>query len=301
MLKNLKLGAKLNLLLLLIFLVVVLSTGFVLSLILENNVKWVVADRAFLLMETMSSVRDYTDAQINPELAPRLETENRFLPQTVPGYSAREVFDNLRKRENYSDFFYKEATINPTNLRDKADKFETAIIENFRQQRELKQLTGFRSLPGGDMFYVARPHIVSEQSCLRCHSTPDVAPKSQIATYGKENGFNWKLNDVVGAKIVSTPASEIFEAARHLQLMVIGILSGFFLVAILLINLFLKSAVTKPLKQMSQLSKQVSTGNLEGEFVHPANDEIGILAASLNRMKISLEMALNLLNSESKE
>lgn len=300
MLKNLKLGAKLNLLLLLIFLVVVLSTGFVLSLILENNVKWVVASRAALLMETMSSVRNYTDTQITPELAPRLEKEDRFLPQTVPGYSAREVFDDLRKREPYTDFFYKEATINPTNLRDKADKFETAIILQFRKQRELKELTGFRSIPGGDIFYVARPHIVSESSCLRCHSTPDVAPKSQIATYGKENGFNWKLNDVVGAKIVSTPASEIFEAARHLQFLVVGILSGFFLIAILLINLFLKSAVTKPLKQMAQLSKQVSTGNLEGEFVHPVNDEIGILAASLNRMKVSLELALNMLNSESK-
>lgn len=300
MFKNLKLGAKLNLLLIVTFLSIVLTSGFALSRILEQNAKLVVASKASILMEAMSGVREYTDVQITPELSARLETEERFLPQVVPGYAAREVFDNFRKREEYRDFFYKEATINPTNLRDKSDKFETDIIKQFRKQRDIKELSGFRSLPGGDIFYVARPHIVTEKSCLRCHSTPSAAPKSQIATYGSENGFNWKLNDVVGAKIVSTPASAVFDAARRLEVVVIGILTGFFLLAILLINLFLKTAVTKPLKQMSQLAQRVSTGDLDGEFQHPANDEIGVLAASLNRMKVSLEMAMNMLNSESK-
>lgn len=300
MIKNLKLGAKLNILLIVIFLLVLLSSGIALSIILENNAKWVVASKAEILMESMSGVREYTNEQITPELAPRLETEDHFLPQTFPGYAAREVFDNLRKREQFRDFFYKEPALNPTNLRDKADKFETEIIKEFRKRRDLKELTGFRSLPGGDIFYVARPHIVSEESCLRCHSTPSAAPKSQIATYGSENGFGWKLNDVVGAKIISTPASEVFDRARDLQVLVIGILSSFLLLTMLLINLFLKRSITKPLQKMAQLSKQVSTGDLDGEFKHPVNDEIGILAASLNRMKISLEMALNMLNSESK-
>jgi HAMP domain-containing protein len=248
----------------------------------------------------MTSVREYTSAQINPELSPRLETETKFLPQTVPGYSAREVFENLRKREEYNDFFYKEATLNPTNLRDKSDNFETSVVEQFRNQSGLKELSGFRSLPSGDVFYVARPITISDPKCLRCHSTPDVAPKSQLATYGSENGFGWKLNEIVGAKVISVPASRVFNAAQRLQLSVIGILTGFFLIAILLINFFLKYAVTRPLKQMAQLSKKVSTGNMDGEFKHHANDEIGMLAASLNRMKVSLEMAMSMLDTDAK-
>ncbi len=298
LLKNLKLGTKLNLLLLLIFLVVVTTSGWALSVILESYAEQEVASQAFLLLETMGSVRDYTSNQVNPELAPRLETEERFLPQTVPGYSAREVFEGLRSREQYSDFFYKEATLNPTNPRDKADEFETTLVENFRKQSTQKELTGFRSLPSGDIFYVARPIAIAKESCLRCHSTPQAAPKSQLATYGSDNGFGWTLNEIVAAKVVSVPASKVLSAARHLQLLVIGILSGFFLMAILIINLFLKFAVTKPLKQMAKLSREVSTGNMEGEFEHYANDEIGVLAASLNRMKVSLEMAMNMLNSD---
>jgi HAMP domain-containing protein len=300
MLKNLKLGAKLNLILIVIFFCIVLTSGLVLSNILEQNAKNVVASKAFLLMEAMSGVREYTDTQITPQLLPRIETDEYFLPQIFPGYAAREVFDIFRKREEYRDFFYKEAVLNPTNPRDLADDFEKTIIKKFRQQPDIKELTGFRSLPGGDIFYVARPHIVTDESCLRCHSTPSAAPKSLIATYGSENGFNWKLHNVVGTKIISTPASQVFDAARHLKILVIGILTSFFLLAILLINLFLKTSVTEPLRQMAQLSKKVSTGDLEGEFKHPVNDEIGILAASLNRMKVSLEMALNMLNSESK-
>jgi HAMP domain-containing protein len=301
MLRNLKLGTKLNILLLLIFIGVVTTSGLTLSKILGDNAKDKVASQAFLLLETMGSVRDYTATQVNPELAPRLEKEDWFLPQTVPAYSAREVFEKLRKREQYSNFFYKEATLNPTNPRDKADSFETAVVEKFRNQSGLKQVTGFRSLPGGELFYVASPLVISEKSCLRCHSTPENAPKSQITTYGRDNGFGWQLNEIIGAKIVSVPASTVFNEARRLQFLVIGSLSIFFLLAMIMINIFLKFAVTNPLKRMAQLSKKVSTGDMEGEFEHPVNDEIGILAASLNRMKVSLQMAMNMLNTEIQE
>lgn len=299
MLRNLKLGAKLNLLLLSIFLLIVASSGLFLSIILERNAEQLVADKANLLIETMLSVRNYTSTQVNPELAPRLETEDQFLPQTVPGYSAREVFEGLRKHPEYQDFFYKEATLNPTNLRDKADQFETTIVEAFRNQTDLKEKTGFRSLPGENIFYIARPISISKESCLRCHSTPELAPKSQIATYGDQNGFGWKLHEIVGAQIISVPASKVLNAARQLQFVVIGILSAFLLLAVILINLFLKVTVTNPLKEMAQLAKKVSTGDMTGEFQHKANDEIGILAASLNRMKVSLEIAMDMLKSES--
>ncbi|MGK7872598.1 MAG: DUF3365 domain-containing protein [Xenococcaceae cyanobacterium] len=298
MLSNLKLGTKLNSLLLLIFLVVVAISGLSLSIIFERKAEQIVADQAYIMMETMNSVRNYTLTQITPELAPRLDTEEQFLPQTVPGYSAREVFEGLRKSNQYSDFFYKEATLNPTNLRDKADRFEATIVKGFQEQAEQKEKTGFRSFPSGNIFYIARPISISKESCLKCHSTPDVAPKSQIATYGDKNGFGWKLNEIVGAQIISVPASKVFSAARRSQLLVIGILAGGLLLAIVLINFFLKFTVTNPLNQMAKLAKQVSTGNMTGEFKHQANDEIGILAASLNRMKVSLEMAMNMLSSD---
>jgi len=295
---NLRLNTKLNLLLALMFSLIVLVVGSLLAQILETNAIQNITDRASLLMETMLAVREYTSEQVNPELAPRLETEDEFLPQTVPGYAAQEVFENLRTRESYRDFFYKEATLNPTNLRNKADLFERQIIEKFRANPEKMQTQDFRQLPSEKFFYVARPIRVSKESCLRCHSDPALAPRSQILTYGDRNGFGWELNEIVGAQIISVPVSRIFESTRRLQLSVIGSITVFLIGAGIVINIFLRKTITKPLRNMSQWAKQVSRANTTEEFVHKPNDEIGILAASVNRMKVSLEIAISMLNSQ---
>ncbi|MBW4536091.1 MAG: DUF3365 domain-containing protein [Pleurocapsa minor HA4230-MV1] len=297
MYKNLKLGFKLNILLAIILLSLTIAMGLVLSRTLQNYAEQVIVDEASMLMATMNSVRNYTDTQVNPELSARLETEQIFLPQTVPAYSAREVFEHLRSEEQYNQFFYKEATLNPTNLRDKADEFEAEIIQSFKDT-STKQKQGFRSIPGGEIFYIAHPLKIEKESCLRCHSTPNIAPASLITSYGSDNGFGWKLNEIVGAQIISVPSSQVFDEARQLRYLLIGKVVIFLLLASILLNLFLKFAITDPLKKMSYSSKQLSMGDMEIEFEQKTNDEIGILAASLNRLKVSLKMAMEMLENQ---
>lgn len=308
MIKNIKLGLKLNLLLGAILLGLTIATSLILSQILENYAEQIVADKASLLIETMNSVREYTSSQINPELSSRLETEKLFLPQTVPAYSAREVFENLRDNEQYNQFFYKEATLNPTNLRDRADAFEAQIVQSFRQEAESGNSTnnngqkrGFRTIPGGNLFYIARPLEIKKESCLRCHGIPENAPASQLATYGRNNGFGWKMNEIVGAQIISVPASEVVKQAKNLRWLVIGRVFMFLLVGVILLNIFLKFTITDPINKMSSLSKNLSTGDFSVEFKHQSNDEIGILARSLNRLKVSLKMAMEMIENKPPE
>lgn len=299
MLRNYNLSTKLNLVLLAIFAILIAIVGSTLSMILLRNAEQVVTDQAMLLIETMSSVRNYTSSQVKPELDARVDSDSEFLPQTIPFYSAREVFEDLRARAGYNDFFYKEAALNPMNLRDKADEFETKLIDSFREQPYIKEKTGFRAVPGGNIFYIARPITVSQESCLECHGSANLAPKTITLSYGTEHGFNWKFNDTVAAQIISVPSNKIFNFTHRLQFLIIGSVVGFFLLAVALINILLKLTVTKPIKRMAQWARQVSTGNMTGEFVHKSNDEIGILAASLNRLKVSLEMAMSMLDSKS--
>jgi HAMP domain-containing protein len=297
MYKNLKLRIKLNLLLAAILLFLTITMGLILSRVLQNYAEQVIVDQASILMATMNSIRNYTSTQINPELSARLETEQIFLPQTVPAYSAREVFEHLRSEEQYNQFFYKEATLNPTNARDRADQFETEIVQSFKNS-QIQQQQGFRSIPGGEIFYIARPLKIEKESCLRCHSVPNQAPASLVASYGSGNGFGWKLNEIVGAQIISVPSSQVFEAAQKLRYLVISKVVVFLLLASVLLNLFLKFTITDPLKRMSHASKELSTGNMQIEFEQKTNDEIGILAASLNRLKVSLKMAMDMLENK---
>ena len=299
MYKNLNLSLKLNLLLGAILLSLIVSIGIILSIVLNGYAERVIVERAEILMGTMNSVRDYTSNQIQPELSSRLESEEVFLPQTVPAYSAREVFEHLRDEDEYSQFFYKEATLNPTNIRDKADSFETQIIRSF-QDNSKQQQQGFRSIPGGDIFYIARPLEIKKESCLRCHSDPKEAPASLISSYGDSNGFGWKLNEIVGAQIISVPSSQVFKTASQLRYLVIGSVAIFLLLAVAVLNIFLRSTITTPIKKMSFLSKKLSMGDMDIEFEQKNRDEIGTLAASLNRLKVSLKMAMDMLEGNPK-
>ncbi|MBW4428124.1 MAG: DUF3365 domain-containing protein [Nostoc desertorum CM1-VF14] len=290
MLKNLKLKQKFTILLLVILTFGLSLSGFTLSSLLRENAKQDISSTGLMLIQTMSSVRHYTNTQINPELVDKLETE--FLPQSVPAYSAREIFEILRKTPDYRDFFYKEATLNPTNLRDKADGFETEIVERFRKKSDLKEVSGFRSIPGGDIFYIARPLSISEESCLKCHSVPEAAPQSMINLYGTANGFGWKLNEIVGAQIITVPANNVINKAHQSSLLIILIVSTIFIATILLVNLFLNRQVVMPLKRMTRVAEEVSTGHMEVEFEQMSNDEIGNLAKAFRRMQLSLEMAM---------
>jgi HAMP domain-containing protein len=295
MLKNFKIASKFNLLLILIFIGSVLISGAVLSSLLEQRAQDEVTSKAEVIIQTMNSVRDYTTDDIIPLLEPKLATSPAFIPETVAAFSAIKVFENLRKNEKYKDFFYKEAAINPTNLRDKADDFEAELLKRFKNEPATKEISGYRSLPVGDVFYIARPLIVENQSCLQCHSTPQAAPKSQLATYGTQNGFGWLLHQPIATQIIYVPASKIFGNAQRSWLLVMGMLISIFAIVVIVMNLLLKRAVIKPITKMARLAQAVSTGKADSDFEQTTNDEIGILAAAFNRMKSSLEIAMQLL------
>jgi len=65
-----------------------------------------------------------------------------FRPQTVPAFAATEIFNYLRKK--YPDYFYKEASLNPTNLRNRVADWEEDILKVFRNRPDLTLLDGER-------------------------------------------------------------------------------------------------------------------------------------------------------------
>ncbi|AGY59245.1 c-type heme family protein [Gloeobacter kilaueensis] len=298
MFKNLNLSLKFSLILLLIFSIGLVASGTLLSLLLEQRAQDEVTAKTRVLLQTMNSVRNYTSNHIKPLLLAQAVSEPVFIPEVIPAYSATEVFENLRTNDEYRSFLYKEAALNPTNLRDKADGFETTIVERFRNEPDTKELTGFRDLPGGDVFYVARPLTVSSPSCLQCHSTPAAAPKSMLTTYGSDNGFGWKLHEVVAAQVISVPVEEVYANSRRSLALVMAMLAAVFVVLLWVVNWLLKRSVIRRIGRMAVTADAVSTGQMQANFSEDSTDEIGTLATAFNRMKASLEIALKLLSQQ---
>lgn len=276
-----------------IALTLVFGIGFALSAwltyrVLLDNSKEEVLRNAGLLMETALSVRGYTIDEVKPVLNPLLgET---FLPQTVPAFAAVETFDRLRKK--YPDFSYREATLNPTNPRNRSQDWETDVIDRFRADAG-DEIVGERMGENGPTLYIARPIKIGNPACLACHSTPDAAPKAMLAKYGSVNGFGWQLNEIVGAQIISVPTGLAVQNAQHAFYAFSAVLAGLFLALFVVLNLMLSRMVVAPIKQVSELSDEISKGNLElPEFNERGADEIKNLHASFNRMRRSIEKAM---------
>ncbi|HEX2501389.1 MAG TPA: DUF3365 domain-containing protein, partial [Methylomirabilota bacterium] len=136
---------KFNLVLLLVFLVGLAVAGWVSRDLLIRNAREEVARNASLMMETALAVRGYTINQVRPHLD--LQLMRAFLPQSVPAYAATETLTELRKK--YPDYFYKEATLNPTNPRNRAADWEADIVQEFRNRPAVKELGGERDTPTG--------------------------------------------------------------------------------------------------------------------------------------------------------
>jgi protein-histidine pros-kinase len=287
-----KLIWKFNLVLLGIFLVGFAISGYVSYNVLQKNAREEVLQHARLMMEAALASRTYTNTQVKPLLETQLKYV--FLPQTVPAYAATEQFNDVRK--THPDYAYKEATLNPTNPRDRASDWEADVVQIFRQTPATTELVGERDTPTGRSLYLARPIQIKNGACLVCHSTVDAAPKTMLDIYGGANGFGWKLNEIIGAQVVSVPMTvPIARASATFRTFMIS-LAAVFLATFVLLNLMLHMIVIRRVTRLAAIADQVSLGNLEaGEFRTRSKDEIGVLTEALGRMKTSLVQALKML------
>lgn len=293
-----KIGKKVTLSLIIVFTIGLLASGISLAKVLQTKAQNEINSKASALMAMNNSMRTYTNDRVQPLLLPKLETQEDFIPEAIPTYSVRETFEYFRRNPDFANFFYKDAALNPMNLRDKADDFETEIVKRFRQEPGTKSISGFRDMSGTKLYYTAKPFQIKKESCLRCHTTLDKAPKSQINTYGKENGYGWKLNEIVAAQIVYIPAARILANANRSFILIMGVVGIIFATVVVLINILLKRTVLRRIKRIARVAEEVSIGNMNASFGKQNNDEIGDLAQAFNRMKYSLEIAMNMLNKK---
>jgi protein-histidine pros-kinase len=289
-----KLLFKFNLVFLLLFMAGIAACGYITRDLLQRNAREEIAENARLLMANALAVRAYTSGQIKPLLDTQMKYT--FLPQSVPAFSATEVFNDLRKK--YPEYSYKEAMLNPTNPRDRAVDWEADLISQFRNGTASGELFGERFTPSGGSLYFARPLKVADPACLLCHSTVEIAPRTMVDKYGPANGFGWNLNDIVGAQIISVPtAVPLARAERAFRTFMIS-LAGVLVTIGFVLNLLLYWMFIRPVTRISKLADRVSLGELDAADLNVrSGDEIQTLAESLARMRKSMAQALQLLGS----
>ncbi len=283
-------AVKLNLVLVPLFGLSLLGSGVIVDRVLADSARQETLMTARLIMSAALATRTYTVDQVQPLLAAKYD----FLVQTVSAYAASETHRLMQRQ--FPDYGYREAALNPTNKRDQADPWETAVIRKLAQEPKLEEFSGVRDTPSGRSVFVAHPIRITNGACLTCHSRPENAPKTMIDTYGRDGGFGWNLNEVVGAQVVTVPTLVPAERAAEGFRRTMLALGGISVLLLIALNVLVHVVVTRRVREMSRIAEQVSKGKPgAGDFDASGSDELSAMARSFVRMRTSLVSAMKML------
>jgi methyl-accepting chemotaxis protein len=286
---------KFNLVLIVVFLAGFGAAGFISRQLLQENARDEVIRNARLMMEAAISVRTYTVDQIRPHLIKQMEEV--FLPQTVPAYAATEAINTLRKK--YPDYSYKEATLNPTNPRNRTTDWEADLVNQFRSNASVQEVVSERQSATGRTLFIAKPIQIGNAACLQCHTTAAMAPPTMVKIYGEANGFGWKHNEIVGAQVVTVPMDLPLRNADRAFVTFMASLAAVFVAVFIVLNIMLSWMIVRPIRRMSQAADKISTGDFDvPEFKDKGRDEMAVLGSSFNRMRRSLEKAMQMIGDQ---
>ena len=261
--------------------------------VLRDNARREVLGEAAIMMSQADVISHYTDHEIAPLLAE--QSRVHFAPQAIPFWAAQTTFRAMQTQ--FPEYSFREPATNPTNPADRPTQAQADIIDVFGRQPALQEFTNERPGAAGPVLQYSRPIRVTEPGCLVCHSTPAAAPASMVERYGTANGFGWKLGDLVGAQVVSVPMRVALDRG---DVTFRAVMTGSCVAALLILgvlNLLLHLAILRPVRRIAATANAVSLGQRDApEIQAGGRDEIAILAASFNRMRKSLDHAMDLLS-----
>jgi protein-histidine pros-kinase len=248
------------------------------------------AETARLVLNTAVAVRDYTQQNVLPDVSKA--PTSQFYETSVPAFAAQNVYKRVQAMN--PAYSYREPALNPTSPDDRPTAAEVELINRFRTDQKLTELTGIRESGAGAVFYLARPIRITNAECLACHSTPDKAPAVMIAKYGPSNGFGWKLNETIGIQTLTVPIAEQLKGSVELAISLAGGLLVVFVITYFALTYTLQTTLVRPLRELSQAAEAASVTASERTPINVSGTkEIQDLADAIQRLRVSLMKALH--------
>ena len=144
---------KFNLIFSAIFLIGLLSTGYLFYMTEMIKAKDTAILEAELIIETAFASRKYTYEEIEPLFTQHIYgSEDNFFPQVIPVYAANRIFEIIR--DKYPEYTYREVASNPKNLNNLPSSWEVEIIRYYRSNPEAKKMIYNRMIDGKELLYI---------------------------------------------------------------------------------------------------------------------------------------------------
>jgi HAMP domain-containing protein len=218
-------------------------------------------------------------------------------PKTIHFYSknpalAQREFSEVVARSG-SPAKFRMTSHNVMNPANAPDGFERVALARIRQRglKEYFELTD-------DGFRYART-LYHKASCIGCHGNAEAAPNDVKVRYGTTNGFGFQTGDVAGIISVRLPARSFWNEALSI---VGGGALAIVIAAFLIAMLFVRYAIVRPVKRLTDASHEISVGhpaNLGvGRIARNSRNEIHQLALAIDRLRRSVNIAMRKLGED---
>lgn len=259
--------------------------------------------KARILLDRNLATHTYFTHKLKPalfDLTDSIRDDAYFEPVWMSStYAVREI-EEYFKSLNPAGYYYKECAINARSPENEANLYEKDFLEELNADPELMKRSDIQTMNGEPHFVVLQRGEVMEETCLRCHSTPQQAPGGLVGRYGPHRSFGRKEGEVISAVSIRVPLSEAYAEANHLSLR----LSGYLLA--LLLSLFgilywrSNRLIFRPLSAIREKARLISSHEEHlGETIPlPEGRELKELVMAFNAMSGDLRRRVDQLGEQ---
>ena len=277
---------RFNLALLLLYLLSIGIAAPVIYYVTDRQVNAQADKELRLLVDMVRSIQGYIAGHMRPYL---LKNNLYYSPGFSGIVATGLVAENFWKLQ--PAYYIKNASDNPLNQRNRPQPFEEDLLERFRADRSLGEITETGFLNGRRMLVSAAPKE-SKKGCLLCHGDPNKAPEEIKRDYGETTGYHYRLGDVVGVSLVAVPLADVQAIATRRSILAIGVLTVLFAIIFVSINILVRRTLVRPILEISEEAHAISQGQMDKPVQLDRNDEVGDLAHSIELLRRSFVQAM---------
>lgn len=277
--QNLRLRAKINILLFLV-LAVFLGISLFWQYRQQRDLLFSEAiDKAKIITSEATRTREYLSRQLKSGHIELNKDRYGIIPVVAANRVGQLVAEDLTYTIRHTSSRYR----NPDNA---PDLYEQSLLRRFAEEKNLKQIAEFTKIDGNPVFRYLQAAYVDE-SCLECHGDPQQSPLflRQIYPPDKDSSYNYRVGDVIGAVSITIPMAPLEKKLAAGFRGTLLTTTGFFIALVICLGLLLRKAVLTPLAKLAAAISTVrNTGRFTTDLQVSGQDEIGTLVSAYNAM-----------------
>ena len=262
--------------------------------------------KARIILDRNMATHTYFSHQLKPALfewSDPFRSKDYFEPVWMSSTYAVRQIEKYFKSFNPGDYYYKNAAINARSPENEATDYERLFIRALNTNQKLENHSEIHILDGRPYFITLRRGSLMESACLRCHSTPDKAPKEMVDRYGARLSFNRKLGEWPQAVSVRIPLSAAYSMANQVSIKISLWLLGLITIFITILFWFNKKYLFDPLSAIRDRALTISSDDkqLGIRIPPPSSRELNELTIAFNSMSFKLRCHMDQLEKRVEE